>query len=90
MELFYSITSGLLCIILDKNAYIKGALTVTMIFCSVFALLSLHMFMYECTFMWKNTKINYICFLGLQTFLVVKLMSFLEVSLMTIAFPCYL
>ena len=33
---------------------------VTMILCSVFALLSLHLFMYGCNlFMWKKTRINY-------------------------------
>lgn len=33
---------------------------VTMILCSVFTLLSLHLFMYGCNlFMWKNTRINY-------------------------------
>jgi len=33
---------------------------ITMILCSVFALLSLHLFLYGCNLlMWKNTRINY-------------------------------
>lgn len=45
---------------LHKSAYIISALMVKMILCSVFALLSLHMFMYGCNlYMWRSTRINY-------------------------------